>query len=48
MANNKLKVQLKVETKNKGKKFTPKMSSNNGGLLTAKVIASIKKAKDDK
>lgn len=37
--------KIKVSAKPKSKKFTPKMSSNNGGILTAKVVASLKKNK---
>lgn len=44
MGKNTTKIQVKANSKNK-KKFTPKMSSNNGGILTAKLIASIKKNK---
>lgn len=47
MANRKGKVQVKAEVKKK-KKFTPKMSSGKGGLLTAKLIASLEKQKGKK
>lgn len=41
---NKIKVKVKVKAKkgNNKKKFTPTMSSGNGGLLVAKLVASIK------
>ena len=48
MANAKGKIKVKVEADKSKKKFTPKMSSNKGGILTAKVVASIKKAKEKK
>lgn len=53
MGNNsgKAKVKVKVKAKKKGnkKKFTPTMSSGNGGILIAKLVASLKeKDKKDK
>lgn len=45
MGNNKGKVQVKAKVKAKKggkKKFTPTMSSGNGGILVAKLVASIK------
>lgn len=44
MGNNK-KVTVKVKTEAKKGRVKPKLSSNNGGILTAKVYASINKNK---
>ena len=41
MANNKSKIQLKVEAKKKAVK--PTLSKGSGGLLSARIVATVKK-----
>lgn len=42
MANNKAKVKVKVEAK-KGKAVKPTLGKGSGGLLSARIVAEVKK-----
>lgn len=44
MANNKGKIKVKVEAK---KAVKPKMGRGTGGAITAKLIATVNKSKDN-
>lgn len=46
MANNKAKVKVKVEAK-KGKPVKAKLSSDKGGIMTAKIVAIVNKNKSN-
>lgn len=45
MANSKAKVKVKVEPKKGKKPVKAKLSSNKGGIFTAKVVAIVNKNK---
>lgn len=45
---NKGTTKVKVTAKPKSKPVKPKFSSNNGGLLTARIVATVNKNKSNK